>query len=107
MFFQSVLNFIQWFKEAKVFEKRYQMSLVRQGHYCKTSMTVTCNVLKSECWIKGLVNRGYCLLKRRHQVKLLMKTTKVSEMWKAQRWLLSYETYFRLLVKTHYGSEPL
>ena len=50
---------MQWRKEAKIFEKHYQISLVRQGHYCKTSMMVTYSVLRNECWIIGLVNRGF------------------------------------------------
>ena len=50
-----------WRKEAKILEKRYQISLVRQGHYCKMSLIVMCNLSNNECyWIKGLVNCEYC-----------------------------------------------
>ena len=53
-----------------------------QGHYCKMSVIVMCNLLNTICcWIKGLVNREYC------------RTTQVSDMWKAQRWLHSSGTW--------------
>ena len=45
-----------WREEVKIIEKRYQISLVRQGHYCKISVIAMCNLLNNECcWIKGLV----------------------------------------------------
>ena len=58
-----------WRKVANIFEKRCQISLVKQGHYCKIPVIVTSNLFNHGCWIKGLLDREYCRRERNHQVR--------------------------------------